>query len=87
MVFKSLSSGFWIGTTGPRCSPDTSKSIRAGVEGLLPDARLVFTNQLSNSLQPSTARQPGEMKTLLTGKYGTQNSGGQTGGKWDFRIE
>ena len=30
MVFKSLSSGFWIGTTGPRCSPDTSKSIRAG---------------------------------------------------------
>ena len=45
-----------------------------GVEGLLPDARLVFTNQLSNSLQPSAARQPGEMKTLLPGKYGTKNS-------------
>ena len=37
-----------------------------GVEGLLPDARVVFTNQLSNSLQPSTACQPGEMKTLLS---------------------
>ena len=40
-------------------------------EGLLPDARVVFTNQLSNSLKPSTAGQ-GELKTLLSvgGKYG-----------------
>ena len=44
-----------------------------GVGGLLPDAsRVVFTNQLSNSLQLSAAACQGEMKTLLTadGKYG-----------------
>ena len=51
-----------------------------GVGGLLPDAsRVVFTNQLSNSLQLSAAACQGEMKTLLTadekyGKYGKHST-------------